>query len=111
MSITPRTGYATKAKVIKVIDGDTIKVEVVRHFNVRLLDIDVDELNTGKGRAAKEFLEHLINDKEITVFIPNGRSELNLMDINSFNRLLGEIWLDGDINLMELLKFYGYDKK
>lgn len=104
----PRPGLSTEVKIVRVIDGDTVEVEITRRFPVRLvhenergLHFNADEKNTTSGKAAKKFLENLIYDdepgefKEIILFIPAGQS-INLTDINSFNRLLGEIWVDGE---------------
>jgi endonuclease YncB( thermonuclease family) len=55
--------YTYKAFVERVIDGDTLKLEIDTGFDeqcretVRLRGIDCPEMNTPEGRAAKRFVE------------------------------------------------------
>lgn len=104
----PEPGFCTLAKVISVTDGDTIKVELRRTFNVRLKGIDVFELDGEMGKAAKTFVKNLIEGKEVTLFVPSNNS-LSLMDVNSFNRIVGEIWVDNS-NLRDILQKEGFEK-
>ena len=116
MKNPPRTGYCTPVNIIRVIDGDTLEVEVSRRFAVRLtkdgLDgsyFDVSEKDTPKGEQATEFVSTVIMDgREFLLFIPTGMND-KLMDINSFNRILGEIWVDGTPLTDKLLEA-GYGK-
>jgi endonuclease YncB( thermonuclease family) len=70
--------------------------------------LDAPEKKTVKGRAAIErVLEILTNPdwyrhigvthrfKTVKLFIPENHP-VELMDINSFSRILGEIWVDGE---------------
>lgn len=97
-------GWTTKAKVINIIDGDTIEVEIKRTFNIRLRGIDICEKNTSKGQAAKRALSDEILDDYVTIFIPTNNPE-KLMDINSFERLIGDVYV-GDRNIKEFLQDY-----
>ena len=112
-SSEPKEGWTTSALVTRVIDGDTIEVEIRRTFAVRLVDprgkFNVAERNTVKGQQAKSFLESTISDNEVKLFISAGPSNIKLMDINSFNRLLGEIWFNGN-RLTDILMENGYGK-
>ena len=49
----------------------------------------------------------ITNDKNVTLFVPTGE-DTKLMDINSFNRILGELWISGE-KLTDILleKKYG----
>ena len=109
----PKEGWTTSALVTRVIDGDTIEVEIRRTFAVRLVDprgkFNVAEKNTDKGQQAKHFLESTLSDNEVKLFISAGPSNVKLMDINSFNRLLGEIWFNGN-RLTDILMENGYGK-
>lgn len=115
MSDLPKEGLTTKAKVVKVIDGDTIEVEVSRKFAIRLLDpnnhnnkkFGAAEIDTPEGVKAKEALSALVKDDEVIIFIP-AKNSLNLMDINSFNRLLAEVWTLEGYNVSSVLKEKGY---
>jgi endonuclease YncB( thermonuclease family) len=58
--------YEYAARLIRVVDGDTVWVDVDlgfdahRHIDLRLLGIQAPELNTPEGETAKTTLEHLI---------------------------------------------------
>jgi len=91
--------YVYNAKVLKVIDGDTYKVELDLGFTlkmkitVRLKDADtpeifrpINEAELKHGEAAKKFTEDTILNKD--VFIKIYKLEL-------YNRYLGEIFIDG----------------
>lgn len=102
-------GYCTKVDVVRVIDGDTIEFEIRRRFHLRLRDIDVPESKTEHGKKATEFVQKRLFDAEdIKIFIPTG-DPLKLMDINSFERLVGDVEVDGK-NLAELLRKNEYNK-
>ena len=105
----------TPVTVTRIIDGDTLEVEITRRFNVRLVhhtnnqndkgkQFNCPEKNTPKGQEAKKFVEDLlrgyINKRgelvapEVTMFVPLNKTE-QLVDITSFNRVLSEIWVEG----------------
>lgn len=98
----PEPGFTTVAKVVDVHDGDTIKVEVTRTFSVRIRDLLVAELNTEKGKQAAEFLRNRLMNSEILLFIPSNDPH-KLMDINSFSRLIGDIWKD-KIDIVDVME-------
>lgn len=92
------------ATVKRVIDGDTVEVEISRRFNVRLRNVLVAEKNTAKGQAAKDFLTNEIAGGEVVVFIPSNDPH-KLMDINSFNRLVGDVWHNG-MDVVDLIELH-----
>lgn len=110
--MAPRPGLTTAAKVTRVIDADTIEVTVTRKFPVRLVHGDgprifnCPEKNTPEGVQAKKFVENLLRDKEVTLFVSAQNSDI-LTDINSFNRILGEIWVDNQ-RLTDILLEKGF---
>lgn len=66
--------YNYKAHVIKVIDGDTVKLDIDLGFrvhwtsNCRIAGIDSPEMGSEKGEAAKEFLKSLLPEgKQIVI--------------------------------------------
>lgn len=79
--------YNYKATVVRVIDGDTVKLQLDLGFrlfwivNCRLTGIDAPELDTDQGQDAKEYLidllpvdtELLINSKRLDKY---GRPEV-----------------------------------
>lgn len=94
----------------RTIDGDTIEVEIRRKFNVRLRDIDCPEKDTKEGIEASEYVETLMGFADnILVFIPTNCPD-KLMDFNSFERVVGDIYIK-DNNLSTMLKAKGYEKK
>lgn len=114
LEVKPENGITTTAYVVRIVDADTVIAEVRRQFPVRIshpnpagLDFQSPEKNTLEGQRAIEFLAATLGkslltfqevlkerfNKEVTLFIPT-KDPLNLTDINSFNRLIGEIWVD-----------------
>ena len=80
------------AKVVKVTDGDTIRVSVdFRDFNfpIRLLDIDAPELKFPGGKEAQRFLEKMILGEDIEVIMDRNRR------VDKWGRLLGKITFGG----------------
>ena len=81
-----------RCRVVKVTDGDTIRVlweERDFNFPVRLLNIDAPELNEPKGVESKEWLADRIFEEEVDILIdPDNRVE-------KWGRLLGEVFHDG----------------
>ena len=79
-------------KVVKVIDGDTIRVSVdFRDFDfpVRVLEINAPELNEPKGEEVKKWLKDRIEGEEIEIRInPKNR-------VDKWGRLLGKIFHRG----------------
>jgi len=57
------------AVVYRVIDGDTLEIEVegVRQV-IRLIDIDCPENGQYGHKEAKEYLEKLVGGREVSVF-------------------------------------------
>lgn len=102
-------GLLIPVNYVRAVDGDTIEVEIRRRFNVRLRDIDVAETNTVQGTKATEFVDTILEfANDILVFIPTNHPE-KLMDFNSFERIVGDIWVK-DKKLQDLLKDKGYEK-
>ncbi len=86
------------AKVVKVHDGDTVRVTTnFRDFDfpIRLLDIDAPEMNQG-GEVARDFLSGQILDKLVTVKINRENR------VDKYGRLLGHI-VHGGIDMGEVL--------
>ena len=95
--------YVYGAKLVRVVDGDTVVLDVDLGFGTwlhnqhcRLLGINAPETHTETreaGEAATAWLRELLADTEEILI----RSHLDKKD--SFRRLLIELWADGhDIN-------------
>tara|TARA_Y100000034_G_scaffold136186_1_gene211357 strand:+ start:2429 stop:2806 length:378 start_codon:yes stop_codon:yes gene_type:complete len=116
-----------KAKLIRVVDGDTIDAEIDLGFNVyvkdriRLYGIDTWESRTRdleekkKGLAAKARLKELLSSKNFVLRTYKKQK-------GKYGRILGEIFIDGqgfdEINVNDLLfqeghayKYYGGNKE
>ena len=86
-----------RAKVVKVIDGDTIKVKWDERdfdFRVRFSNIAAPEMDEG-GRDSKQWLEKEILNEEIDILI-NPK-----MRVGKWGRILGEV-LHRGLNINEL---------
>ena len=81
-----------EAHVVKVTDGDTIRVETdFRDFltTVRFAYIDAPEMNEG-GQESKSWLENQILDKDVFIKInPNNR-------VGKWGRIIGEVIFGGE---------------
>ena len=101
--------YEYKCKLIKVVDGDTVDVDIVLGFGVwmrkqriRLYGIDTPESRTRDleekkyGLAAKMFLTKWTNSGDLTLkTFKDGKGK--------FGRILGEIWYGEEHNVNQLL--------
>lgn len=94
--------YEYKAKVLKVIDGDTIECEVDLGFHIkiterfRLLYVNAPETkgeSKPKGEEAKQHLIERINGKEITI---------KTQKDDAFGRWLAIILLEENGNLTNI---------
>tara|TARA_Y100000817_G_scaffold298633_1_gene276012 strand:- start:2901 stop:3302 length:402 start_codon:yes stop_codon:yes gene_type:complete len=101
--------YEYKCKLIKVVDGDTIDVDIdlgfgvwMRNQRIRMYGIDTPESRTSDkeekkyGIAAKEFLIKWTNSGDLTL-------KTFKDDRGKFGRILGEIWYAGKHNVNQLL--------
>lgn len=106
--------YHYKAKVVKIVDGDTIDIQIQLGFHitvekrVRLFGVNTPETYGVKktseeyqaGMKAKEFVEHFLAGKEClvrTYLDKHGESKHG-----KYGRLLAEIFVS-DISLNEKL--------
>lgn len=94
------------AKVVRVIDGDTIQVKTdFRDFEfpVRFANVNAPELNNEGGKEAKSWLEGELADEEIRVIVnPQNR-------VGKFGRILGEVIRAG-ININEASLVAGHSR-
>ena len=107
----PPKGITTECKVIRVIDGDTVDVEITRTLRIRLLDCWAPETRSkdvaekAKGIESKKYLNALLtqkfyNDlaarkpKKVTLFIPADEKG-EIKDNFTFSRVLGRLFVGG----------------
>jgi micrococcal nuclease len=106
--------YEYRAKVTRVVDGDTLDVDVDLGFDVwlknrvRMYGIDTPESRTRdkeekyRGLLSKEALkEHLKVSKEVILKTKKGE------ETGKFGRILAEVWIDG-VNINKQLIKDGY---
>ena len=78
----------TPLENIRVVDGDTIRAEAKgREIKIRLVEIDAPEINQPFGAQSKNFLNRLLNKKDVTL-ISQGEDR--------YGRTLGEIYANGE---------------
>lgn len=101
----PVPSWTTNGVVTRVIDGDTIDVEVTRTIRVRMLDcwapeshvdsrLPADEQAAEKRRGllSKRNLVALAQGQPVIVQIPTAASG-DVADVFTFGRALGRVWL------------------
>jgi len=101
----PEPSWTTRARVIRIIDGDTIEVEIRRVFRVRLLDCWAPEsrqdprvpenrraIEKQKGQDAKEYLIRLSDGADVVVQIPL-TADGDVSKVWTMGRVLGRVWL------------------
>ena len=121
------TMYEYRCKVVKVIDGDTVDVDIDLGFGVwlkkervRLYGIDTPESRTRDleekkyGLAAKEFLTKMLDDEGGIILKTHKDAE------GKFGRILGELWRTteyGDqainqylVDKHDAVRYYGQSK-
>jgi micrococcal nuclease len=95
--------YWYKARVVRVVDGDTVKLDVdvglnmSRRLDVRLKDVDTPEIfgvskeseEYAKGMAAKKFVEERLADKSVWVHTFKDRT-------GKFGRYIGDIFFQDE---------------
>ena len=78
----------TPLENIRVVDGDTIRAEAKgREIKIRLVEIDAPEINQPFGAQSKNFLNRLLNEKDVTL-ISQGEDR--------YGRTLGAIYANGE---------------
>ena len=102
----PEFLFAYQAYVERVIDGDTLKVQIDLGFGIltrqviRLRGIDAPEMDTQAGKAAKEFVIREL-EKEPYVTIKSTRSD-------KYDRYLADIFYKGSLYLNQRLLDEGH---
>lgn len=98
--------YTYKAAVVRIVDGDTLIVDIDLGFgvwlkgqSVRLAKINAPELRgptKEAGIAAKDFLTKLILNKWVQIRIEKGKEK--------YGRWLATVLIEEDKNLIEINK-------
>ncbi len=86
------------ARVVKVTDGDTVRVEWTGRdfdFPVRIADLAAPELDEEGGTASQSFLEEQILGKEVEIILSKSR-------IEKWGRLLAAVMFAG-MNMRDIM--------
>lgn len=91
----PKPGIVARAKVVRVLDGDTVDVELRVPIRVRLTDCWAPEIR-GDERAAGQASKHALagmlpKGRNIVVHVPTQNAR-QFGDVLTFGRVLGSIW-------------------
>ena len=81
-------------RVVEVVDGDTLTVEVTLQARVRLLDCWAPEMNTREGKVSRVRMVELAQGKQGMLEVPLS-PRLRLDDMLTFGRLLGKVHVAG----------------
>lgn len=106
------TAYRYRAELVRVIDADTLYLRVDLGFHcgitisVRLRDVDAPELSTPEGKAARDYVERLL-DRD--VHFPPPIVVETYKDHQSFARWVADVWV-GDRLLADILRENGHVK-
>ena len=116
--------YEYKCKLVRVVDGDTVDIDIdlgfgvwLRKQRIRMYGIDTPESRTSDdvekiyGLAAKEFLVKWTNSGALSLkTFKDGKGK--------YGRILGELWYGGEHNINQLLidnhhavKYHGQSKE
>jgi endonuclease YncB( thermonuclease family) len=101
-----------KAKVQRVVDGDTIYVvdNFGQKFKVRLTGIDAPEKNQPYGLASTYYLRGLLSNK--LVLLKSKSMNGKPYSVDRYKRVLAKVILDGrDINLAQVSSGYAWHFK
>jgi endonuclease YncB( thermonuclease family) len=103
-------GLFTPIKIIKVIDGDTVKAifkfkDEYYNYNFRMIGIDTAEIHSKdenekkRGLDAKEYVYTILNNKIVIA---------EFLDFDKYGRILVNIYLDNNESLSDNLINGGY---
>lgn len=99
----PSPGWTTRARVVRVVDGDTVDVEISRTVRVRMLDCWAPETrgeSRPQGIDSKRHLSELLPpDRMVTLHVPTD-ADGNVSKIWTFGRVLGRVYA-ADTDLSE----------
>ena len=100
--------YEYKARVVRVVDGDTVVLDIdlglhvsLKQQHCRLLGIDAPERYSDEGKRAKKHLESIIGDEIII--------KTDLDKLGSFHRILVTLFKSG-VNLNQQMVATGNAK-
>jgi len=112
MPQSPIFGITLPVAFRRVRDGDTIVVALASplEFPVRLRNVDCPELPTPEGRHAAAYVRQRLAKAKSLVLCLGLPDASNLFGGLSFDRVVGDLWVDGS-NLAEELVRKGFARR
>jgi len=105
----PTPQMVLPGKVVYIVDGDTLDVEVHIVVRIRLLDCWAPEMRDSGGKESKEHLEEIATNKKCVVQIPLHQ---DLRKSFTFGRILGRVWAGGvDVSKSQVRNGYAKEDK
>ncbi len=111
--IVPEPTFVYRAKVVRVVDGDTVILDVDLGFStwrhsehIRLLNVDAPEITRPKNAQEKE--EGLKAKGFLSTLLPAGAIVILSTikdDRDKYGRYLGEVWVGGSFVNEEVTSF------
>lgn len=101
--------YNKHCKIIKVIDADTVYVDIDLGFSVwhktrlRLFGINAPELNTPEGREAKAYLTEFLEDQVVMVETIKTKADKDKLD--KYGRYLGILFVETVTDAGDITRF------
>ncbi len=90
------TAYGWEGRVVKVIDGDSLRVKKGKKtVELRLYGIDCPEWGQDYGNRSKRFAKTLLNNKTVTV---------EAMDIDRYDRVVALVTVSGKLVNREMVR-------
>lgn len=92
---TPPLGLTVPGLVTRIVDGDTLEVELTRTVAIRLEDCWCPEIRGAQkpdGEKAKANLERLAGGKSVVVHVP---WKQKTADLFTFGRAVARVYVDG----------------
>jgi len=87
-------GQRIQARLVRVVDGDTLRIDldigadvILKNQAVRILGIDAPEMREIAGRRSKAAMEAFLIDKKL---------EIELHGKDKYGRWLGDVYADGE---------------
>jgi micrococcal nuclease len=94
---------AGEFKITRVIDGDSVKAEGCDiEIMVRLVGIDAPEASSRKNEPGQPFSQR--STKHLAGMVLNQNVDIKGYGVDRYNRVLGEIFLDGKNVNLEMVK-------
>lgn len=108
----PPLGLTTRAEVVRVLDGDTLEVEVKLKARVRLLDCWAPELRKEGGEESREHLIGLARPGSVVTLHVPAEKLRRLDDVFTFGRILGRVFANGqDVGIRMVMDGFATKEK